>query len=90
MCEHTLHLLRRKTKYQQLVHLLVEAYLKPVAAACETAAFPVTCLCFLIGLSSYPAAALYVKTIYKGVHYLALALGTDIQRGPLPSFSFRY
>ena len=41
-------------------YLFVEAYLKPVAAARETAAFPATCLCFLIGLSSHPAAALYI------------------------------
>ena len=56
-----------------LVYLFIEAYLKPVAAARETAAFPATCLCFLIGLSSHPAAALYFK---------------DIQRGPLPSFRY--
>ena len=39
---------------------LVVAYLKPVAAARETVAFPATCLCFFIGLSSHPAAALYI------------------------------
>ena len=44
----------------QLVHLFVEAYFKPVAAARETAAFPSTCLCYLIGPSSYPAAVLYI------------------------------
>ena len=37
MCEHTF----------QLVYLFVEAYLKPVAVACETAAFLASCLCFL-------------------------------------------
>ena len=37
MCEHTL----------QLVYLFVEVYLKPVAAARETAAFLASCLCFL-------------------------------------------
>ena len=50
MCEHTF----------QLVYLFVDAYLKPVAAARETAAFPATSLCFLIGLSSHPATALYI------------------------------
>ena len=50
MCEHIF----------QLVYFFVKAYLKPVAAAHETAAFPATCLCFLIGLSSHPAAALYI------------------------------
>ena len=35
------------------VSVLVEAYLKPVA-------FLATSLCFLIGLSSHPAAALYI------------------------------
>ena len=44
----------------QLVHLSVKAYFKPVAAACETAAFPATYLCFLIELSSSPAAVLYI------------------------------
>ena len=37
MCEHTF----------QLVYLFVEVYLKPVAAARETAAFLASCLCFL-------------------------------------------
>ena len=50
MCEHTF----------QLVYLFVEAHHKPVAAACETTAFPATCLCFVIGLISHPAAALYI------------------------------
>ena len=36
MCEHTF----------QLVYLFVEAYLKPVADACETATFLASCLCF--------------------------------------------
>ena len=45
MCEHTF----------QLVYLFVEAYLKPVAAACETATFLASCLYFLY---SHPAAAL--------------------------------
>ena len=56
---HAFLLLRRKTKYQSVGYLFVEAYLKPVAAARETAAFPATGLCFLIGLSSHPAA-LYI------------------------------
>ena len=37
MCEHNF----------QLVYLFVAAYLKPVAAARETASFLASCLCFL-------------------------------------------
>ena len=51
---------REKPRINQLVYLFIEAYLKPVAATRETAAFPATCLCFFIGLSSHTAAALYI------------------------------
>ncbi len=84
MCEHTFPLYSiavvairacmhyfycgEKPSINQLVYLFVEANLKPVADARETAAFPATCLCLLIGLSSH-SSTIYLK-IYRGGHYL--------------------
>ena len=47
----------KKTSINQVVYLLVEANLKPVAAACETTGLSESS-CFLIGPSSHPAAAI--------------------------------